>query len=91
MTHRTGGGYRHRARSFHGAEVFGCAGDVGQLTAITQASNQESVFLTEEEGRTIECTENKDFGASRKNLINLRAKRNHLPPLWTRSFSLLPL
>jgi hypothetical protein len=70
-----------------------------QLTAIKQSSNQEikksrnraSVFITEEQGRTMECTESKDFGTSRKNLIKLRAKRNHLPTLWTRSFSLVPL
>jgi hypothetical protein len=69
MTLRTGGGYRHYALSFRGAEVFGCAGDGGQFTAINQSINQTSnqaikkagVFLTEEQGRTIECTEKQGF------------------------------
>jgi len=35
MTFRTGGGRRHRARSFRKAEAFGCSGDDGvQFTAI---------------------------------------------------------
>ena len=87
--------------------MFGCTGDGGQLTAISQAVKQsssqavkqsssqavkqEGVFITEGQGRTIECTESKDFGASRKNLTKLRAKRNHLPTLWTQSFFLVPL
>jgi hypothetical protein len=71
--------------------VFGCAGDGGRFAAINQASKQEGVFITEEQGRTIECTESKYFGASRKNLVKLRAKRNNLPTLCTRSFSLVPL
>jgi hypothetical protein len=56
-----GAGHRHHARSFRGEEVFGCAGDGGQLTAINQAIKQESVFITEEQGRTIEHTEKQGF------------------------------
>jgi hypothetical protein len=67
MILRIGGGHRHHVRSLRGAEVFGCAGDWRQLFAINQEVKQESVFITEEQGRTIECTESKDFGASRKN------------------------
>ena len=33
----------------------------------------------------------KDFGDSRKNLTKLRAKRSHLPTLWTQSSFLVPL
>jgi hypothetical protein len=70
------------------SDAFRCAGG-GSLQssnqAIKQSSNQaikqESVFITEEQGRTTECTESKDFSASRKNLTKLRAKRNHLPTL----------
>src|SRR5580698_1304079 len=61
MTLRTGGGHRHHARSFRGGEVFGCAGGGGQLAPVNQAIKQESVFLTEEQGRTIECTERQGF------------------------------
>jgi hypothetical protein len=55
------GGHRHHARSFRGGEVLGCAGDGGQLTAINQAIKQASVFLTEEQGRTIEHTEKQGY------------------------------
>jgi len=61
MTLRMGGGHRHNARSFRGGEVFGYAGDGGQPTAIEQSSKQESVFITEEQGRTTECTEKQRF------------------------------
>jgi hypothetical protein len=66
-----------------GGDVLRYADGGGRLTAIKQSSNQASFFLTEEQGRTIEHTESKDFGASRKNFVKHRAKRNHLPTLWT--------
>jgi hypothetical protein len=68
-TLRMRGGHRHHARSFRGGEVLGCAGDGRQLTAINQAIKQSSnqaikqasVFLTEEQGRTIEHTEKQGY------------------------------
>jgi hypothetical protein len=61
MALRTGGSRRHHTRSFRGGEVFGCAGYGRQPTAIKQSIKQEGVFITEEQGRTIECTEKQGF------------------------------
>jgi hypothetical protein len=88
MTLRTDGGARHHTRSFWGAEVFGYAGDGGQPTAINQAIKQSSkkAFLSQRnKEERLSPRRSKGFGASRKNLIELRAKRNHLPTLWTQS------
>jgi hypothetical protein len=83
--------------------VFGCAGDGGSSPrssnqAIKQSSNQaikqssKKVFFSQRnKGERSSARRGKDFGASRKNLVKLRAKRNHLPALWTPSFSLVPL
>jgi hypothetical protein len=93
MTFRTGGDHRHHARSFRGGEVFGCARDGGQLAAIKQGkqSRKQVFFSLRNKGERSSARRTKNFGASRKNLIKLRAKRNHLPTLWTQSFSLVPL
>jgi hypothetical protein len=69
MTLRTGGGHRRHASSLREGDVLGRTGDAGQLTAINrssnqaikQSSNQASIFITEEQGRTIECTERQGF------------------------------
>src|SRR5580658_11386882 len=68
MTLRKGGGHRHRARSFRGGEVFRLCGrrgsahrDQSNKQSSEQASKQESVFITEEQGRMIECTESQGF------------------------------
>jgi hypothetical protein len=61
MTLRTDGGARHHTRSFWGGEAFGYAGDGGQPIASNQAIKQEGVFITEEQGRTIERTKKQRF------------------------------
>jgi hypothetical protein len=43
---------RSEARRFLAAQAMG-----GRLIAINQSIKQEGVFITEEQGRTIECTE----------------------------------
>jgi hypothetical protein len=60
-----GGGHRHRTLSLLYSNISGYTGARPQLTAINQAIKQaikqESVFNTEEKGRTTECTERQGF------------------------------
>jgi hypothetical protein len=48
-------------------EIFGCAGDGGQVITIKQSSNQTRKFLTQRnKGERLSARRSKDFGASRK-------------------------
>jgi hypothetical protein len=88
MTLRTGGWPIVAEKGYYWMRIR--PGSVHRNQAIKQSSNQAFLSQRNKEER-LSAQRSKDYGASRKNLIKLRAKRNHFPTLWTRSSFLVPL